>query len=110
MNWKSFVFADENKIEVILIKILKKMDAAIAIDREINKYLGKLNGKQKKAVLSVVKIFAEDISANNFGDQADYIYEMETRFKEMENGTVRVYTLKEAAERAQKNYSIKRKK
>ncbi len=33
---------------------------AVLIDKQINNYLGRLNPKQKKAVLTVVKTLAED--------------------------------------------------
>lgn len=36
------------------------MNTAMAIDRQINTYLGKLNSRQKKAVLTVVKTLAEE--------------------------------------------------
>jgi hypothetical protein len=36
------------------------MSVAIAIDQQISHYLGRLNPKQKKAVLTVVKTLAED--------------------------------------------------
>ena len=33
---------------------------AVSLDKKINSYLGQLNEKQKKAVLGVVKTFAEE--------------------------------------------------
>lgn len=36
------------------------MGAAVAVDEQINRYLGQLNSKQKRAVLTVVKALAED--------------------------------------------------
>lgn len=82
--------------------------SATAIDKQINNYLHQLNTKQKKALLTVAKTFAEE--GNETWDDDEYLKEMKSRFKEMETGKVKTYTLQEVEENARKSYNAKRNK
>ncbi|HEY6974737.1 MAG TPA: hypothetical protein VH396_00525 [Chitinophagaceae bacterium] len=53
-----------------------------AIDKQINNYLPQLTIKQKKAVLTVVKTFAEE--TNDYGDEFEK--ELDSRYAEYING------------------------
>jgi hypothetical protein len=53
-----------------------------AIDRQINNYLPQLTIKQKKAVLTVVKTFAEE--TNDYSDE--FRKELDNRYEEYING------------------------
>ncbi|HRH59068.1 MAG TPA: hypothetical protein PL045_00750 [Chitinophagaceae bacterium] len=79
-----------------------------AIDKQINNYLHQLNTKQKKALLTVAKTFVEE-GDENWNDD-EYLKEMRRRFKEMETGKVKTYTLEEVEENARKSYTAKRSK
>lgn len=79
-----------------------------AIDKQINNYLHQLNTKQKKALLTVAKTFVEE-GDENWNDD-EYLKEMRRRFKEMETGKVKTYTLEEVEENARKSNTAKRSK
>ena len=53
-----------------------------AIDKQINNYLPQLTIKQKKAVLTVVKTFAEE--TNDYSDE--FKKELDSRYDEYVNG------------------------
>lgn len=61
--------------------------ATTTIDKQINKYLARLNAKEKEAVLSLVKAFAESRQEYDWRrtDGAS-IAEMDRRLREMESG------------------------
>lgn len=67
-----------------------------------------LNEKQKKAVLTVVKTFAEEQESDLWNDSA-FIAELDRRTAEFESGKVKVLTLDELEARVRKNYKSKRK-
>lgn len=48
------------------------MSAVKAIDKQINSYLGQLNENQKKAVLTVVKTFADEQSAYDYWEDESF--------------------------------------
>jgi hypothetical protein len=85
------------------------MASDAAIDKQINTYLTQLTIRQKKAVLNVVKTFAEE-SEDDMWENGSYINEMNTRFKELERGKVKGYTLDEVEERVRKAYKAKKNK
>jgi len=70
------------------------MSAATKLDKQINDYLLQLNDKQKKAVLTVVKTFAEEQENEIWGDTA-FIAELDRKTAEYESGKVKVLTLDE---------------
>jgi len=87
------------------------MGAATKLDKQINDYLLQLNARQKKAVLTVVKTFAEEPQESDLWEDKDFLAEMDKRFAEMESGKVKLFTLEEAESRArQLHKSRKRKK
>lgn len=60
------------------------MEATSAIDKKINSYLVQLTEKQKKAVLTVVKTFAEETEASGYS--AAFKKELDSRYDEYKNG------------------------
>jgi hypothetical protein len=82
------------------------MPAAKPLDKEINQYLTRLNSDQKKAVLTVMKTFAQESDWRN--DKA-YSKEMNRRFAEMETGKVRTLTLEQLEAGARKALKKKNK-
>ncbi len=59
------------------------MEAA-SIEKQINNYLPQLTAKQKKAVLTVVKTFAEDEYLNDYS--SNFKKELDSRYEEYLNG------------------------
>ena len=81
------------------------------IDKQINTYLGQLSPKDKEAVLGVVKTFMENRHDDDIFEDKNYVAEMDRRFKEMESGKVKLYTLDEVEALARQSYKAgKRKK
>jgi putative addiction module component (TIGR02574 family) len=72
------------------------------IDKQINTYLGKLNAKEKEAILGVVKTFVE----NKEDDPEDtaFIAELDRRVTEFESGKAKTLTLDQLETRARKAY------
>ena len=85
------------------------MSAATKLDKQINEYLIQLNDKQKKAVLTVVKTFAEEQESDLWEDSA-FIAELDRRTAEYENGKAKVLTLDELETRVRKANSYPSKK
>jgi hypothetical protein len=73
------------------------------IDIQINTLLEKLNPRQKKAVLSVVKTFAKE--QDEAWEAKDYLAEMGNRMREIEEGIVKTVSLEDLEKRARKSYS-----
>ena len=55
-----------------------------SIEKQINNYLPQLTTKQKKAVLTVVKTFADDENTNEYSDE--FKKELDSRYEEYLNG------------------------
>jgi len=68
------------------------MGAAKALVKEITHYLGQLNAEQQKAVLGVVKTFAQE---EPWWNDKSYMSEMDRRFTELQSGKVKGITLDE---------------
>jgi hypothetical protein len=85
------------------------MSAVKAIDKQINNYLGQLNEKQKKAVLTVVKTFAGEKAAPDYWEDESFIKELDRRTAEYETGKAKVFTLAEMEAGARKAYKAKKK-
>jgi len=81
------------------------MDSVVSLDKKIADYVGQLNAKQKKVVLSVAKAFAEDISGQDIWDNKDFLLEMDKRTNELEQGKVKGYTWEEVKEKTRKSLS-----
>lgn len=81
------------------------------IDKQINTYLGRLNPQEKEVVLGVVKTFVENRQEDDLWEDKSFVAEMDRRFKEMESGKVKLYTLDEAEAHARQSFKAgKRKK
>ncbi|MBS1659801.1 MAG: hypothetical protein JST68_01985, partial [Bacteroidetes bacterium] len=76
--------------------------SAANIDKQISTYLELLNPKQKQAVLSVVKTFAENGAENDFWEDKDFVAEVDRRTSEYEAGKARVLSLDELEAGARK--------
>jgi hypothetical protein len=85
------------------------MSAATVIDKQINNYLEQLNIKQKKAVLTVVKTFAEEQDDYDYWGDASFVAELDRRTAEYESNKAKVYTLDEMEATAGKSYRVKKK-
>ena len=85
------------------------MGAVKAIDKQINNYLGQLNEKQKKAVLTVVKTFADEKVAYDYWEDESFVAKLDKRTAEYESGKAKVYTLTELEAGARKAYKAKQK-
>lgn len=80
------------------------MASAKPLDKEINHYLTQLNTEQKKAVLTVVKTFAQE---ENWWNDKTYMSEMSRRFQEMETGKVKTLSLEDLETSAPKAFKNK---
>ena len=54
------------------------------LDKQINNYLGILNTRQKKALLTVAKTFAEEQATNDYSDE--FKVELDSRYEEYITG------------------------
>lgn len=72
----------------------KVMNASTKLDKQINDYLVQLNNKQKKAVLLIVKTFADEQESDVWKDK-EFIAELNRRAAEYESGKVKMLTLDE---------------
>ena len=70
------------------------VSAVTKLDKQINDYLIRLNDKQKRAVLTLVKTFAEEQDGNIWENSAT-IAELDRRTAEYENGKAKVLTVDE---------------
>jgi hypothetical protein len=80
------------------------------IDKQINTYLGQLNPKEKEVVLGVVKTFVENRHDDDLWEDKTFIAEMDRRFKEMESGKVKLYSLDEAEAHARQSFKARKRK
>jgi hypothetical protein len=83
--------------------------ATTTIDKQINNYLAQLNTKEKEAVLSVVKTFAENRQKDDLWSDKDFIAELDRRTAEYESGKAKVLTLDQLETGARKVYKAKAK-
>ena len=87
------------------------MSTAKVLDKQINNYLAQLNTKQKKAVLTVVKTFAEE-QEQEYSPWKDtgFIAEMDRRVAELESGKVKGYSWEVVKEKARQSLKPKKGK
>jgi hypothetical protein len=83
------------------------MGAAKPLVNEITHYLSQLNSEQQKAVLGVVKTFAQE---ETWWTDKKYIAEMDRRFAEMETGKVKGLTLDKIEAGARQSYKNRKRK
>ncbi len=87
------------------------MSAVTPLDRQISNYLTQLNSRQKKAVLTVVKTFAEEQDQDvSLWNDAGFVAEMDRRMAELESGKLKGYTWDEVKERARNSIKPKKRK
>lgn len=81
------------------------------LNKQINSYLVQLNTKQKKAVLTVVKTFAEEQAhdSNTWKDEA-FVAELDKRVEELERGKAKGFTWEEVKEQAKEFARAKKRK
>jgi putative addiction module component (TIGR02574 family) len=84
------------------------MGAAKPLVNEITYYLNKLNIEQQKAVLGVVKSFANE--EGTWWTDKEYMAEMDRRFAEVESGKVKTLTLEELEASARQLYKERKRK
>jgi len=80
---------------------------ATTIEKQINNYLPQLTIKQKKAVLTVVKTFADDENTNEYSDE--FKRELDIRYEEYLNGG-KLVSEREATQRIKKIINGKSKR
>lgn len=68
------------------------MDNVASLDKKIAGYVELLNAKQKRAVLSVVKAFAEEGTNDDIWEDEAFVKELDRRTKELESGKVKGYS------------------
>lgn len=76
------------------------------VDKEINHYLERLSPRQKEAVLTVVKTFAEEDYIDPWSDK-DFLSDLDKRTNEYESGKIKPLTLEELEKGARKSFKIK---
>lgn len=81
------------------------------LDKQINNYLAQLNTKQKKAVLTVAKTFAEEREedSNPWKDEG-FVTKLDKRIEELERGEEKGYTWEEVKQRARQSLKAKKGK
>ncbi len=84
------------------------MGAAKPLDKEINQYLSLLTERQKEAVLTVVKTFAEEGTEYDYWKEESFVAEMDKRISELESGEVKGISWEEVKKKAR--HSLKDKK
>ena len=83
------------------------MSEANELAEEIVLYLSRLNVKQQKAVLAVVKSYAREQSAKN---DKSFLAEMERRLADLESGKVKALTLEELESGARQSFKNRKRK
>lgn len=79
------------------------MGAAKLLDTEINQYLSLLTDKQKEAVLTVVKTFAEEGAEYDHWNDKSFVAEMDKRVGELESGEVKGISWEEVKQKARQS-------
>ncbi len=84
------------------------MGAITPLDKEIHHYLALLTDRQKEAVLTVVKTFAEEGEIDDHWQDESFVAELDRRTAEYESGKAKVYTLDELEAGARESYKAKK--
>ena len=85
------------------------MSTAKKLEEEIVSYLTRLNENQKKAVLTVVKTFAEEEEYDHWSDPL-FVQEMDARYQDMKTGKDKGLSWEQLKESARNNYEKKKRK
>ncbi len=83
------------------------MSESMELAEEIVHYLTRLNVKQQKAVLAVVKSYAMEESTKN---DKSFLAEMEKRLAELETGEIKALTLDELESGARQSFKNRKRK
>ena len=87
------------------------MSTAAILDNQINNYLVQLNMKQKRAVLTVVKTFAEEKEQKySPWEDESFVAEMDQRIADLESGKVKGHTWEEVKKNARQSQKPGKKK
>jgi putative addiction module component (TIGR02574 family) len=78
-----------------------------AIDKKINNYLSVLNDRQKRALLTIAKTFAEE---SEIGYSGDFKSELDRRTSELESGKIKGRTWEEVKQDARRSTKTKKSK
>ena len=71
------------------------------LDKKLHDAIDRLSDKQKKAVLGIVKAFADDDETpSDHWKDIGFVTEMDDRYREYKSGNAKLFSLDEAAERA----------
>ncbi len=71
------------------------------LDKKLHEAINRLNDKQKKAVLGIVKVFAEEEEMpSDHWKYEHFVAEMEDRYQEYNSGNAKLFSLDEATNRA----------
>lgn len=81
------------------------------LDTQLHDAIGKLNTKQKKTLLSLAKVMAEE-DAQSYDPWKDksFVAEMDRRYKEYKSGKAKLVTLDEAERNARALIETRRAK
>ena len=71
------------------------MNTSTSLITQINQYLDHLDNRQKKAVLGVVKAFAQEHKEDDIWADSNFVAEIERRTHELENDTSKGYSWNE---------------
>jgi len=83
---------------------------ALTIDKQISNYLGRLNNRQKKAVLTVVRTFVEEQEQEySPWKEVGFEAEMDRRVAELESGKVKGYSWEDVRQNARQSVKTKKK-
>jgi putative addiction module component (TIGR02574 family) len=85
------------------------MATAKKLDKEIADYLTKLNTKQKKAALTIIKSFIEEPEVEYMKRDKITEAEIERRLEEMESGKVKGLSIQEMKARLEQRKAGKKK-
>ena len=73
------------------------------LDKKLHTAINGLNDKQKRAVLGMVKVFAEEHEkTTDHWDDKDFVAEMNDRYLEYKSGNAQLISLEEVEEKARK--------
>jgi hypothetical protein len=86
------------------------MNSVALLDKKIANYVGQLNTKQKKVVLSVAKAFVEEGIEHDIWEDEGFVKEMDRRTQELESGKVKGYSWDEVKKITRQSLSEMKKK
>ncbi len=73
---------------------------AQTLDKQLHSLIDNLNDKQKKAVLGIVKAFAEGEPANDQWKEEKFVAEMDRRYNDYKSGNAKLVSLDDVEKKA----------